>query len=532
MRQGHSMKTNDNFNEKLLEITLALSGQRNVKDLYDQIVSAAQYITGADGATLYTVQETENSKVLSIQIIRNNTLNTYIGGSSGNKIQLQPIKLFNDDGSPNRKNVSAATVHDNKLSNIADIYNSTDYDFTGAKTFDKTNGYLTKSMLTVPLVNHAGDAIGALQLVNATHNNEIISFDPELEHKVQALASSAAIALDNQNLIQGHKDLLNAFIKTIAKAIDAKSSHTSGHCQRVPEITQMLAKAACETNNGALAGFSLDEEGWYELQVAAWLHDCGKLSTPDVLLDKSTKLHIPLDGIEIIKARFAAAISQTQLRATQCSNDSDYNALMLLIDQLREECKFLEQANIGSEFMDAKDQERVKDISRRTWVDVNGNMQAMLTPEEIDYLCISRGTLSAEERQRINDHIVVTIDMLESLPFPKQLQRVPEYAGGHHEKYDGTGYPKGLTGPEMSWPARMMAIADVFEALTARDRPYKQPMKLTQALSILKSMTMNGHLDPDLYRIFINKKVWLDYANKFLLPEQLDISDASDYLLD
>ncbi|NLC34872.1 MAG: GAF domain-containing protein [Alcaligenaceae bacterium] len=519
--------------QRLLQIVLALSGERNIARLYEQIIEAAQDLTHAEGGSLYIAHKHEGRPALRFEVVRNDALGLRLGGTSGQPVTFPEIPLTLPDGSPNHRNICAFVYHQGQATNIKDAYTVEEFDFSGTRAFDENSGYRSQSLLTLPLINHAGDVIGVLQLINAKApaTGETIPFASWLEPIAAALASSAAITLDNQKLLQAHRDLLDAFIQAIAQAIDAKSPHTSGHCQRVPVLTELLAQAACRAEAGPLKDFSLDESGWYELHVAAWLHDCGKLSTPDSLLDKSTKLHALCDRIEAVKARFAALISQTRLHCLESPDPAERQALEARVAALREDCAFLEQANTGSEFMRPEDQERVRRIATLTWHDHQGVEQPLLSPEETDMLCISRGTLSHAERERINDHINVTIQMLEGLPFPKHLARVPEYAGGHHEKVDGTGYPRGLRGDEMSWPARMMAIADVFEALTARDRPYKPPMKLSQALSILKNMAVGGHIDPDLYALFIADRVWDTYARDHLLPEQLDVTDPGPYRL-
>lgn len=511
--------------ERLLHITLSLSGERHIGRLYEQIITAAQDLTHADGGTLYIVTGQGKDASLKFEVIRNNTLGISMGGYSGEAINYPVIPLYQPDGAPNLANISAYTYHDKGLVNVADAYDNTQFDFSGTRAFDQRSGYRSRSLLTIPLSNHAGDIIGVLQLINARipGTDTVTPFDPALEPIVSALASSVAITLDNQLLIQGHRDLLDAFVQVIAQAIDAKSSHTSAHCQHVPELTKMLAKAACAIQDGPLKEFMLDDAGWYELHVASWLHDCGKLATPDSVLDKATKLHALSDRIETVRTRFAALIAQVQASGAQDAAEK--------INTLRDDCAFLERANKGGEFMRPEDQERVRAIGKMTWVDYLGSVQPLLTEDEVAMLCIARGTLSAEERDIINDHIRVTIRMLESLPFPKHLARVPEYAGGHHEKMDGTGYPNGLTREQMSWPARMMAIADIFEALTSRDRPYKDPMKLSQALSILKNMSVQHHIDPDLYKLFLEQRVWEKYGQQFLLPEQLDVTDIAEYVV-
>lgn len=524
---------------RLIEISTALSGERNTSRLFERILDAAQDITHADGGTLYLIKERDEGKpVLEFEILRNDSLSLRLGGTSGNPIKLPPLPLYREDGTPNHSNIATHTALTRRMENIEDAYFAEHLDFSGTKAFDARSGYRSKSFLTVPLCNHADEIIGVLQLLNAKDpvTGEVTPFPRRLEPIVAALASSAAIALDNQILLQDHKDLLDAFIKVIAQAIDAKSAHTSAHCQRVPALTEMIAQAACDTGEGPLRDFNLDESDWYELHVASWMHDCGKLATPDWVLDKATKLHLMLDGIETVKTRFAAAMAQVELRfARQMLAEPDRApALRAVMDEelasLRDDCAFVERANVGGEFMKPEDQARIREIAAQAWVDHLGTEQPMLTEAEVKYLCIERGTLSAEERQKINDHMKVTIQMLESLPFPKNLKRVPEYAGGHHEKMDGSGFPRGLKREQMSWPARMMAIADIFEALTSSERPYKPPMKISQSLSILQKMRDQNHIDPDLYELFVKSRVWEKYARSHLRPEQLDITDPSAYL--
>jgi HD-GYP domain-containing protein (c-di-GMP phosphodiesterase class II) len=524
---------------RLIEISTALSGERNTSRLFERILDAAQDITYADGGTLYLIKEqVEGRPVLEFEIMRNDSLKLRLGGTSGNPIQFPPLPLYREDGTANHNNIATHTALTREMVNIEDAYFADHLDFSGTKAFDARAGYRSQSFLTVPMCNHADEIIGVLQLVNAKdpETGETISFTKGLEPIVVALASSAAIALDNQILLQDHKDLLDAFIKVIAQAIDAKSLHTSAHCQRVPVLTELIAQSACEVKDGPLASFALDESEWYELRVASWLHDCGKLATPDSLLDKATKLHLMQDGIEVVKARFAAALAQMELQFLRQMRDQPTQAAALqevLVEELaalRDDCLFIEKANVGGEFMRPEAQARVKRVAARKWHDHLGVEKTMLTEEEVAFLCIERGTLSFDERQKINDHMTVTIQMLESLPFPKNLQRVPEYAGGHHERMDGTGFPRGLKRDEMSWPARMMAIADIFEALTSSDRPYKPPMKISQALGILQNMRRQNHIDPDLFELFVTTRVWEQYARIYLRPEQLDITDASIYL--
>ncbi|MDZ7825074.1 MAG: HD domain-containing phosphohydrolase [Gammaproteobacteria bacterium] len=334
---------------------------------------------------------------------------------------------------------------------------------------------------------------------------------------VEALASEAAVALDNQQLIAAQRRLLESFIQMIASAIDAKSPYTGGHCKRVPVLTEMLAAAACRTREGPFADFDLDEEQWYELHIAAWLHDCGKVTTPVHVMDKSTKLESIRDGMEAVRARFEALKRETELEHLKAGGRPDDEAVSGALAELDRDLAFLETSNIGGEFISEEDRERIRAIGARTW-QCGNERRPLLTADEVNNLCVARGTLTEEERLIINGHMVQTVKMLESLPFPRDLKRVPEYAGGHHETMDGTGYPKGLFAGDMSVPARVMAIADVFEALTANDRPYKQGKTLSESMEIMGRMKRGNHLDPQLFDLFVRSGVYRQYAERFLPP--------------
>lgn len=518
------------------ELLIALSGEPNTGRLVERILSEAQAITNADGGTLYLYRDDDQRPRLEFVLVRNDTLRYNLGGSSGAEIHLDPIPLYLEDGSENHHHVAAHAALTGRTINIADAYQSEEFDFSGTKAFDQAQGYRSASFLTIPLLNHLDEVIGVLQLVNSLnpHTRQVTRFSPYVEPLARALASYAAIALNNLVLVQELKELLDAFVKVIAKAIDAKSPHTSRHCQRVPLLTEMLVQAACD-DRIKYPEFHFDDDDWYELRVAAWLHDCGKLATPDSVLEKATKLHGLNDRIESVAARFAALRQQRELDTLRAiaaapeSRDELESALQRELAQLSDDLAFLRRVNQGGEFMDPDDKERVKALAAMHWPDAEGRFQPLLSADEVSNLCIERGTLSPQERAVINNHMQVTIDMLESLPFPRKLRRVPEYAGGHHERMDGTGFPRGLTREQMSLPARMMAIADVFEALTAHDRPYKKPMKISESLKILQRMRDNREIDPDLYDLFLRMGVWEQYARQVLDPAQLDVEDPTPY---
>ncbi len=524
--------------QHLNDIGVALSAEKDTPRLLEKILLGAKRITGADGGTLYTV--TADGK-LQFEIIRTDSMGIVLGGTSGKAIPYPAIPLRSTDGQPNDRTVVVHAALSERTINIADAYSEQGFDFSGTRAFDANTGYRSRSFLTIPMRNHENDVIGVLQLINKLDPNTraVLAFDADDQRLAESLASQAAVALTNKRLLSELKALFEAFIQLIAGAIDDKSPYTGGHCRRVPVLTMLLARAAHETETGPLKDFKLTEKDIYELEIAAWLHDCGKITTPEYVVDKATKLETIFDRIHGINARYEilrrdariAALEQ-QLAAAQ---SGDHAALQraqgeydTVCAELDEEFAFLQRSNIGGEFMTAADQARVKQIGQRQWRDRTGATQPLLSEDEIDNLCIARGTLNAQERAVINNHIVATIKMLEALPFPKHLRNVPEYAGGHHERMDGKGYPRGLKREQMSVQARIMAIADIFEALTAADRPYKSAKRLSESLAILGKMKKDQHVDPDLFDIFINQKVYLRYAEHYLSPQQIDISDPSE----
>jgi HD-GYP domain-containing protein (c-di-GMP phosphodiesterase class II) len=462
-------------------------------------------------------------------------MNTAMGGTTGIEIPYYPVKLFNDDNSPNEKNVSAYVALTGKTVNIKDAYEEDGFDFEGTKNFDKKSGYHSKSFLTVPLKNHENEIIGVMQLINARNDrDEVISFNIEMQEQIESLASQGAVALTNKRLVSELKKLFEAFIKLIATAIDKKSEYTGGHCERVPIITMMLADAVADMQDGPYKDFSMSDDERYELYISAWLHDCGKVATPPHVVDKSTKLETIFDRIELIKTRMEllkrdAEIAFLKRQLTGHASDKFDEEYNQTIRQIDENMKFIETCNIGGEFMISAFQERIKSIGSQK-VNLCGKDQNFLSDEEVRNLNIPKGTLLPEERDIINDHIVITIDMLEQLPYPKHLKNVPEFAGGHHEKMDGTGYPKGLKSNQMSVQAKMMAIADIYEALTAADRPYKDGKKLSSAMRIMGYMKNDYHIDVDLFEIFVKSGIYRTYADKYISNSQIDEVDEKSVL--
>ncbi len=518
--------------DRLNAIGVALSAERDHARLMEMILLGAKAITGADGGTLYTVAD--DCRSLKFEIMRTDSLDIAIGGTTGKEISFPPLPLYLEGGAPNNGMVAAyAVLHDQTI-NIDDAYTAMGFDFQGTRWFDQNTGYRSRSFLTVPMKNHDHEIIGVLQLLNAIDpvTGEVIPFSAESQRLTESLASQAAVTLTNHNLIEGLKTLFESFIKLIADAIDEKSPYTGGHCRRVPELVMMLAEAANRQEDGVLGSFRLDNKEMYELRVAAWLHDCGKVTTPEHVVDKPTKLSTIFDRIALIDQRFELLKAQAEIEVLRDAAargepvEQIENALHAFHRQVDDDRAFLRLANVGSESMSPEHQARVRRIAAYPLRE-NGTVRPFLSEDEINNLNIPRGTLTDEERRVINNHIVVTINMLESLPYPADLKRVPEYAGGHHERMDGKGYPRGLTREQLSIPARMMGIADIFEALTARDRPYKKANSLSEALRILGRMRQENHIDADLFDLFVRQKIYLQYAQRFLEPEQIDEVDES-----
>jgi len=573
---------------RLVELGIAMSAEHNSDKLMEMVLQGARELTNAEGGSLYTLGDDNR---LHFQIVQGEGADLKYGLDSQKDDHFPPVPLFEASGKPNLRNVVSYAVHEGTTVNIPDAYDCDDFDFSGTRVFDERNNYRSVSFLTVPLRPRGGDIIGAVQLINARESglDSPVPFPSEVQKFVEALSAQAATALYNRDLLDAQEQLMDSMIQLIASAIDTKSPYTGGHCARVPELAIMLAKEACESKEGALADFSFkSDEEWREFRIGAWLHDCGKVVTPEYVIDKATKLETIYNRIHEVRMRFEVLLRDANIeRLEAVAVGADSQETQRQFEQQRsdlvDEFAFIAHSNIGGEFIDAETTERLKEIGNKTWQrhfddrlglshfelirysDAPSELPVtekvlddkphhifkrsreahkmydalgfkMKVPEhlynlgELSNLSISRGTLSEEERFKINEHIVQTISMLEHLPFPKHLRRVPEYAGTHHETLNGEGYPRKLTKNELSVPSRIMAIADIFEALTSSDRPYKKAKSLSESVKILGNFKSDGHIDPELFDLFLTSGVYQQYADRFLDPEQIDNVDIKQFV--
>lgn len=519
----------------LVDIGKAMSAEHDPASMLEMILSQARKFTKADGGTLYML--TKDRRELAFHVLHTDTLHSHMGGTSGNAITLPHVPLYDENGNPNQANVCSYVALNNETVNIADVYKAKGFNFEGAKKFDAMMNYRSMSMLVVPMRNHEDELIGVLQLINAkdVDTGESVPFSIEAADLAEALASQAAVILTQQQLISDLRNLFESFIKAIATAIEEKSKYTGGHIGRVTELTMRIAETINETNEGPFADVFFDRNQMDELRIAAWMHDTGKITTPEHVVDKANKLETIFDRIDLIKTRWQAirlsrllAAERAKMNMIKEQLDPEQNkeideVCKMDLTRLNNNLEFLEALNKGGEFMSDDNLERLNAIAKERYRE-NGDEHSFLQDDELYNLSIRKGTLTDEEREIINNHALMTKKILERLPWPRKMANVPAIAAAHHEKLDGSGYPLGLKGDQINLQSRIMAVADVFEALSAHDRPYKKPMPLSQAMKILGFMVKDNHLDKDIVDLFIGSGLVCEYAHKHLDKEQIDIA--------
>ena len=599
---------------EILGIATAISEAGDLRSLLHRILRRARALTDADAGSIFLVEKAAPQRFgtppeaqvetagdrLWFAVSQNASLDARTPADDRDAIEEEVFDI-RFPITPERLVGWCALT--GEVLNIADAYQLDPvlpYRFDSG--VDKQLGYRSVSILTVPLRTSSGEIVGVLQLINRKRDaaavigpdNALAStqpFSPFDQGLIEALASLAAVCVQRTQLVEGQEKLIDSIIALLAGAIDAKSPYTGGHCERVPELAVMLAEAAEAAQEGPLADFAFGSpQAWREFRTGAWLHDCGKVTTPEYVVDKATKLEANFNRIHEIRTRFEVLLRDARIeRLEALLTGGDREALDQRLAEreaeLQEQFAFIATSNLGGEFFDPAKVERLKQIGAQTWQrhfddslglaweehqrrsahapagDLLPATEPLLAdkpwhrlprrvdelpdasfgfrmdvPEnafnygELHNLAVSRGTLTDEERFKINDHIVQTIVMLEGLPFPPHLARVAEYAGTHHETLKGDGYPRKLDASQLSVPARIMAIADIFEALTAADRPYKKAKTLSESVKILAGFRDRGHIDPDLFALFLTSGAHRTYAERFLKPEQLDDFDITPFL--
>jgi response regulator RpfG family c-di-GMP phosphodiesterase len=573
--------------EMLVKEGLALSNEKQLDKLVTLIFQTAQKLVHADGGVMYLMEGDE----LGVELLSLGSESLMLGGLSeypAPRVKINPA-------------ITSFLSQESVLRSASESFNSRTMVKSGEGEFTlfptglpgEPFDYPIRSLVAVPIITQRDEILGVIQLFNPGQSavgssGDVIDDNPE--KFIESLASQAAVTLDNRNLVTSLRELFDALVQVVAFSIDAKSPYTGGHCTRVPALAQMLAQAVHETETGPLAEFQLkSDDDWRQLWLAAWLHDCGKVSTPEFVVDKATKLETVYDRIHEIRMRFEVLRRDALIEHYQELIGDEHGAelpekLQHELLKLREEFEFIARCNLGGEFLNDEELERLKNLGERTWlrhysdrigiseeelwrksatlepdlpvaeslladklehltartqkyediVDAEGN--PMQVPEheynrgEIYNLSIGRGTITAEERFKIIEHTLTGLNMLKQIPFPESLTRVPEIATEHHENLIGTGYPFRKKKEHLSVESRILAVADVFEALTARDRPYKKANSLAEALRIMGRMRDEQHLDGDILDIFLQSGVFRQYAEGYLDAEQLDVDDISSYL--
>lgn len=585
--------------EEVLTLATAISGARDLPSLLQRILTSARQLTLSDAGSIYLVEPGDGGAGGGGATLRFATFQNGSLGENGSLGTEDGAALPPGVGAPAPLPVSAESlvgwaVLSGEVLAIEDVYAiPADRPYRFDRRLDRLLGYRARSMLVVPLRTTAAEVVGVMQLINrrcrpgaerllpGSVANQVRAYDAADQRLIDSLAGLAGVCVERTRLLEAQQRQIDSMIGLLAGAIDAKSAHTGRHCSRVPELAVMLAEAAEEECVGRLAGFRFsDAQQWREFRTAAWLHDCGKVITPDLIVDKATKLDAPSNRIHEIRTRFE--VLRRDLRIAQLEGllaGGDAGTLQHRHDtevaRLEDDFAFIARCNLGSEGMAEADLERLRSLAGRTWLrhfdDRLGlgweernrcpepppplpapeplladlprhrirrpaedlpdprwgftlQPTALLYDQgELHNLSVRRGTLTAEEIYKVREHMVQTVIMLESIEFPPGLARVAEIAGAHHETLDGSGYPRSLRAEQLSIPARILAIADIFEALTASDRPYKRGKPLSEALAILAAMRDAGRIDGDLLALLERSGVARRFAERFLPPEQNDL---------
>ncbi len=489
--------------KRLLDIGIALTAEKDYNKLLEKILTETRTITNADGGTLYIL---ENNKLYH-KIMQTKSMNIYKGGG-GEKISFPPVEML-------PSNVSSYAAIMKQSVNIPDVYNSTLFDFSGPKKFDLATGYVTKSMLVIPIINREDKAIGVLQLINSLdEKNEIVPFDQHIEKIVESLASQAGMALENMQYVEEIKHFFESFVEVMATAIDERTPYNANHSKNIANLSEKFANHINTISEGCCKDICFDSNKTNELVTAAWLHDIGKIAVPIEVLDKPTRLGESIDNLmlrlELIETKIR--LNYLEKISKAAANGSSASVKAGLENQWNQDHEYLKAArefilevNRPSTFVDPEKSKRIQEIKNKKF---EGIEEEIITEQDLENLNIIKGTLTDGERAAIENHVNVTERILSKMTFPDYLKNVPEWAVKHHEFLDGSGYGKGCCENELPLEVRILTILDIYDALTAIDRPYKAGMPKEKALHILECMVDEGKLDQELVDIFIKSRIW------------------------
>lgn len=512
-----NIKAEENFShsEMLIRLCIALSREKDMGKLFEMIVDNSRAITNSQAGTLYIVE----SGFLIFEILQNEPMGTRYKKDSSTTSPLENVPLYINDR-PNYSNVSSCAAITGEIINISDVYHSSTFDFSGTRKYDKLTGFRSRSMLVLPLMNHEDKIIAVLQLINRVdeRTGEITSFSEKDIDNILPLASQAAVTATKVSLIETLRDMFYSFIKAIATAIDTKSPYTGEHVKRVVSLSMKIAECVNNTKKPPYKDFRFSDDEMEELKLAAWMHDIGKVTTPQHIIDKSTKLETLSNGIDEIRTRFSLirAMKKNEyyrklIEINFAKDDPEYNILATShrqqleadLESIHSDFELIQFCNTAGVVVDAEKRDRLKSIFEKT-ITIDGEHHSYITEKEFERLCISKGTLTKNERKIIENHAAMTDQILRQLHFPEKLSKIPLFAASHHEKLNGTGYPCRLKEEEIPIQARIMALADIFEALTAKNRPYKEEMSTEQAVKILTLMARDNEIDKELLELCVS----------------------------
>jgi len=518
-----NVERNGDSNQSVMQISTALSQEKDLSKILEMILKEAISYTNSEGGTIYLKEE---NKLLFKSLI-NKKLDIYVNNPDFPSIGL----YFN--GKENSENISAISALKKRTVNIPDIYthNMDGFSFEGVKKFDKSNNYRTKSMLVIPMINQDSEVVGVVQLINKKSDDRYIQYEQRDIEMTTTYANWAATAITKNILVDDLEALLLSFLESISVALSAKSPYGYGHIARVADLMKVIS-SKIDADETVFKDVHYSKDALKELEVAAWMHDVGKIATPEYILDKATKLETIYDRIGEIKMRFEYVKStlksqmlEEKIVLLSGRNQRGIKTLeenfLLEVRSLDNDFLFLEQMNKPEGNLSPAEIERIENIAQKSY-NFKGDSFMLLSEDEVLNLSIKRGTLTDKERQKINEHAKISNEMLGMLTFPKKFSRVNEIASAHHEKLNGKGYPKGLKAKDISFEGRLMAIVDIFEALTANDRPYKRPKTIEETFHILEAMANKGELDRGIIRFLKETKAYEMYAKEHLLKEQYE----------